>query len=204
MAVARELMPAPERWTVEEYLAFERRAEARSEYYDGKIVLMAGGTPTHSLIGMNTGGEFYAALRGTPCRAYTNDLKVRSSPTQYVYPDLTVICGEVETDASDPHAATNPRLLVEVASPSTHYHDRTVKWLRYQFLPSLTDYLLVAQDQPLAEHFWREADGHWRYTSYLGLDAELTVPSLGIRIPLRRLYDGVTFPEQEHPDRPAR
>ena len=73
------------------------------------------------------------------------------------------------------------------------YHDRHAKWLRYQFLPSLTDYLLVAQEQPLVEHFRRDEAGEWRYKSYLGLGGELSVPSLGCRIPIRQIYAGAEF-----------
>jgi Uma2 family endonuclease len=197
MAIARELIPTQERWTVEEYLAQERNAVAKSEYYDGKIVMMAGGSPTHSLMAMNIGGELYAVLRGTSCRVYSSDLKVRSSPTQYVYPDVTVIYGEFESDDADASVATNPRLIVEVRSPSTKYYDRTGKWLRYQFMPSLTDYLLVAQDQPLVEHFGREEGSYWRYKAFVGLDTELVLPNFDCRIPLVRLYEGVTFAERD-------
>ncbi len=194
---ARQLQPSPERYSVEEYLDWERLADSRSEYYDGKIVMMAGGCPTHSLIAMNVGSELRSGSRGEGCRTFGSDLKVRSGPTQFVYPDITVVCGELEFHDIRQDVVTNPRLIVEVLSPSTEHYDRHIKWLRYQQLASLTDYLLVWQTLLAVEHFWREAESGWRYTSYQGLDAELNIPALNCRIPLRQIYDGVEFPETE-------
>ena len=120
-------------------------------------------------------------------------LEVRSRPSQFVYPDVTVVCGELEFHDIQQDVVTNPRLIVEVLSPSTEHNDRHIKWLRYQQLASLTDYLLVWQTQPAVEHFWHGPEEGWRYASYQGLDAELNVPALNCRVPLRQIYDGVTF-----------
>src|ERR1051326_8359766 len=92
--------PLP-RLTPEEYLAAERAAEHKSEYYDGYVYAMAGGTPNHSLIAHNLHGEFHIALRGRGYRVYTSDLRVRSTPSSYSYPDITVVCGHPQLATSE-------------------------------------------------------------------------------------------------------
>ena len=180
-------------FTAEEYLGWERAADVKSEYYDAEIVMMAGGSPAHSRIANSVGRHLGNALDGSSCGVFNSDLKVRSSAMQFVYPDVTVVCGELEFHDVLQDVVTNPRLIVEVLSPSTEHQGRHVKWLRYQQITALTDYLLVWQDELVVEHFSRSADADWRYVAYLGLDAELVVSSLDCHIPLRRIYDGIDF-----------
>ena len=183
----------PELYSVEDYLYWERLADVRSEFYDGHIVMMAGGSPGHSLLTANMIVELGNVLRGSGCRVYSSDLKVRSGPTQFVYPDATVICGELHYHDAEADVVTNPCLVVEVLSPSTENNDRGVKWMRYQRMPTLTDYLLVSQDEPRVEHRHRDEAGEWQSVTYQGQEAEINVPSLNCRIPLRQIYDGIEF-----------
>ena len=183
----------PELYSIEDYLYWERLADLKSEYYDGRIVMMSGGSPPHSRIASNLIRRFGNALDGTPCGAYTSDLKIRSGPSQFVYPDVSVICGELQFHDAENDVVTNPRLVVEVLSPSTENNDRGVKWMRYQRLPSLTDYLLVSQDKPQIEHHHRDEAGEWQSVTYCGQEAVLAVASLNLHLPLRQIYDGVNF-----------
>jgi Uma2 family endonuclease len=184
----------PELYSVEDYLYWERLADVKSEYYDGRIVMMAGGSPFHSLIAMNIGAELRAVLQGGGCRTFGSDLKVRSGPTQFVYPDVSVVCGDLEFHDIGKDVVTNPRLIVEVLSPSTENNDRGIKWMFYQRLPSLTDYLLVSQDEPRVEHHYRDETGEWQSVTYQGEEAVLAVMPLNCRIPLRQIYAGLEFP----------
>lgn len=183
----------PEHYTVEEYLYWERIADVRHEYYDGQIVMMAGGSPRHSLLGANLIAEFHRAVSGSGCRVYTSDLKIRSSPSQFVYPDVTVVCGELQFHDAERDVVTNPRLIVEVLSPTTETTDRGVKWLHYQRLSMLRDYLMVSQQEPIIEHYYRDEHGEWQSVIHQGLETIMNISALDCAIPLHRIYDGIEF-----------
>src|SRR5688572_25434080 len=116
----------PRRYTIQEYLRMEYDAEQRHEYYDGEIVAMAGGTPPHSLIITNILAGLHTRLRGSPCRVYESNLRVRVPHSRlYAYPDATVVCGATQHDLEDAkrQTITNPKVIVEVLSPSTEHLD---------------------------------------------------------------------------------
>ena len=185
------------RYTITEYLERERQSLEKHEYDNGEILAMAGGSANHSLVAMNFLGELRARLKGQPCRVYESNLRVRiPRTTLYTYPDGSVICGEIKRDADDPAGETvvNPRVIVEVLSPSTELYDRVTKFSRYQQLDSLEEYVLVAQSSPHVECFWRREGGTWLLTPVYGLDAVARLQSLRIELPLREIYAGVEFP----------
>ncbi len=145
----------------EDYLALDRQAEEKSEFIDGVIVSMAGGSEAHDLICGNVFAALRSALRGV-CRVYTSNMRVQVHPSgMYVYPDVTVVCGP--SRLADDHHDTllNPALVVEVLSPSTEQRDRGRKARLYRALPSLNEYLLIAQDGPYVERYVRQANGQW-------------------------------------------
>jgi Uma2 family endonuclease len=181
--------------TVEEYLALERQSEIRSEYLDGEIAAMTGGSPNHSLIIGNLHAELRQALKSGPCRVFPGDLRIRIPATNlYNYPDIVVVCGDVLPDETDRDAILNPVVIVEVLSPTTESYDRGKKFESYQTLESLKEYVLVAQDRPRVEHYLRQ-DGHvWLYTDVSGLDHSVSFASLGCAVPLAEIYDKVLFP----------
>lgn len=184
------------RWTIQEYYRLENDASERHEFDDGEILAMSGGSATHALIMANVSAELHQRLRGRPCRPYSSDLRVRvAGHPRVVYPDVTVIRGKPETDPDDPagHAVLNPRVVVEVMSPSTRTYDRTVKFDAYRRIESLQEYILVEQDEPRVESFLRQEDGAWSFESAAGTDAVLRVRSLELELPLAELYAGVTF-----------
>ena len=194
-------------FSLDEYFAIEEEALEKHEFRDGDIVAMAGGTESHSLITMNFGGELRDGLKGKPCRAYDSNLRVLVPQTPlYTYPDVFAICGPTQYDPKDPRqkTVTNPRLVVEVLSPSTEAYDRGEKFLRYLGVESLQEYVLVSQHTPRVETYFREEDGAWRFGVIVGLEKRLVLRSVGVELPLAEVYANVTFPpEPEMPTEPT-
>ncbi len=182
--------------TVAEYLEIERTAEFKSEFFDGVMYAMAGASPPHNFIKENLSGELHAQLKGGPCRSLSGDQRVRVERTGlYTYPDLLIFCGSPEYSVEDPFCLINPVTVIEILSPSTERYDRGVKFRNYQLIPSLIEYIMVAQDEPAIERFVRRADGTWVIDWCNGLDATLVFTSVAAQIPLADIYAGVTFPE---------
>jgi Uma2 family endonuclease len=183
----RKLTPA-------EYLDIERAAAYRSEYFDGEMFAMAGGSPRHSLISANIIRELGNGLNRRPCAAYESNLRILVSATGlYTYPDASVICGPLEFEDERRDTILNPTLLVEVLSDSTEAYDRGKKFSHYRQIPSLREYLLVSQEEAKIERFLRNEDGSWTLTEAAGLEATLPLPSLGIEISLGEVFDKVDF-----------
>lgn len=183
--------------TVDDYFRAERGSPTRHEFRGGRIIAMAGGTEPHARIASNLVREIGNRLKGTPCRAYGSDLRVLSAATgDYAYPDVTVVCGPAEFGRAPDGQRTvaNPKLIVEVLSPSTEADDRGVKFDGYRAVPSFEQYVLVAQDRPYALTFLRQPDGTWSMRPYIGLDAVVTLPAVGVELPMADVYADVTFP----------
>ncbi len=193
-------------FTTEQYLALERPAPERHEYLDGEIIAMAGEKVPHGLISTNLIGLFVAQLKGTPCFAVAKDTKVRSGlgvvPARNVsgmfsYPDILIVCGEPEYFDDVGDVIVNPSAIVEVLSPSTESFDRGEKFPRYRtWNATLNDYLLVSQTRPFVEHFRRLPDGTWNMRELIGLDATVTIESIGCALKLADVYDRITFSDQ--------
>lgn len=181
--------------TSEEYLALERQATTKSEYIDGEMVAMTGGTSRHGLVTVNLAAELRQRLKQGPCRVYSGDVRIKIlAAGVYYYPDLSVVCGEPLLEDRHDDNLLNPILIVEVLSQSTESYDRGRKFENYQMLESLKEYVLVTQDRPRVEHFLRQ-DGHvWLYTDVSGLDGTVSLTSVGCQIPLAEIYDKVEFP----------
>lgn len=147
--------------SVAEYVAFEEKAQTRHELLDGEVFAMAGGTPEHAALAISVASLLHQALRGKPCRVYSSDMRVRIGATRLTtYPDVTVVCGKLEVDAEDHLAAVNPVVIVEVLSESTSSDDRGATAARYRRLPSLMEYVLVAQDEQRIE-VHRRVEDRW-------------------------------------------
>jgi Uma2 family endonuclease len=212
----------PYRFTVEEYLAFERASEERHEYLDGVIYAMAGSASTQAMAGesedhgticMNLSISLGLQLRGTPCRAFSKDTKVRCGPYRphtreglYAYPDLVVVCGPSQYHDQVRDVLLNPTVIVEVPSSSTEAFDRGEKFRRYRaWLPTLTDYVLVAQDRALIDHYQRAPTGapvpqeqaRWELETLEGFDTHLHLPGINCTVPLAEVYERIVFPQTE-------
>jgi Uma2 family endonuclease len=182
------------RLSPEEYLALDRAAEFRSEYYDGHVYAMSGASRTHVLVTTNLSGELRQALKQRPCEVYAVDLRLRVNPNRlYTYPDISVVCGE--SKLADDHKDTllNPTVLVEVLSPSTEAHDRGFKFVHYRHLESLQEYALVWQSEPRVEIYRRQAAGDWLLSEVSGLESTCKFDSLGCEISLSEIYYRVSF-----------
>ena len=187
--------PKPRFFTPEEYLRLERDAEVRSEYENGVIVAMSGGTPEHDLITGNIFGELRAQLKGKPCVPHTDNMRVwMPACNRYYYPDMSVACDPQYQILDGVANLINPVVIVEVLSPSTEGHDRGPKRDCYQTIPSLAAYILVAQDRPFVEVFTRLEDGDWRVHKLLGLEATLVISAIDCQLPLADIYARVTLP----------
>jgi len=182
--------------TEEQYLAMDRAAEFRSEFLDGEIVAMSGGSVRHSGLKVNLVGEVRAALRGTACQAFNSDLRVRVSSRMYTYPDLTVVCGKPMTADKRQDILLNPTVIFEVLSPSTEHFDRGIKLRRYREIESLTDYILVAQDQIRIEQYTRGDANTWTLHDYQRAEDVLQIASIGVSVPLAAIYERIEFPAE--------
>jgi Uma2 family endonuclease len=188
-------LPEPSRPLTEvEYLEVERAAAFKSEFYQGEMFAMAGGTPQHSLIATNLAGEFRQRLRGGKCVAYNAGLRLKIEATGlYTYPDLSVICGPLRFAEGMDDTVVNPTVLVEVLSDSTEACDRGEKFQHYRQVATLYEYLLVSQRAPRIEQFVRQADGGWLLSEAAGMEKSLELPSLGIVISLAEVFAQVDF-----------
>jgi Uma2 family endonuclease len=196
------------RYTEDQYLSIERESEERHEYLDGQIYAMAGDSPEHGAICTNLTREVSAQLKGTRCQAFAKDMRVRSGPLPrrrysqkglYSYPDLLIVCGELQFLDENRDVIINPKVIIEVASPSTEAFDRGDKFQRYRtYNPSLTDYLIVAQNCPYIEHFARQENGQWVIAaSAIELSESVHVASINCTLQLAEVYDRVEFSEEE-------
>ena len=180
--------------TIEEFLAWEEGQELRWEFDGFRAVAMTGGTAGHSAIQRNLIATLTPRLRGKPCQAYTADLKIQAAGS-IRYPDAFVVCSPVPRNAT---VVTDPVVVFEVLSPSTASIDHFVKNQEYRDTPSIQRYVILEQDFVGATVFARTGDdwvGH-----VLGGDAVLTMPEIGIEVPLSEFYEGVVF----EPPRPRR
>jgi Uma2 family endonuclease len=176
--------------TEEQYLAIERAAEFRSEFLNGEMFAMAGGTQQHNRLQGNLFTEIHMLLRGTPCEVFSSDqrLKVLSSGF-YTYPDLCVVCGPRDPANDYKDVIVDPIVICEVLSPSTEVYDRGLKFQRYRTIESLKDYILVDQNKMRIEQFTRQQGDLWTFRDYQRPDEGLTIDSISVSIPLHLIYD---------------
>jgi Uma2 family endonuclease len=177
-----------------EYLAFERQSETKHEFLNGELFAMAGGSENHVLVSGNVFAAFHAQFRGRDCRVYNSDMRVQVRESGlYTYPDVTAICGDPEFLDETRDTLLNPTVIVEVLSPSTQQRDKTWKFEHYEALPSLQDYLVVAQDRVHVRHYHRQQALQWLLTTRITLDDVVDLPSVGCTLHLSGVYEKVTL-----------
>jgi Uma2 family endonuclease len=176
-------------YSPEEYLALDRAAEFKSEYHAGEILAMAGASENHDTIAVNVLTELRSRLKGGPCRPFSSDMRVHiPAADRYTYPDVTVVCGERQFADGRRDVLLNPTLVVEVLSRTTEAYNRGEKAAAYRRLPSLEEYLLIAQDRPHVEQYTRQPDGRWLLSEAEGLQAIVHLPSIGAGLALSEVY----------------
>jgi Uma2 family endonuclease len=182
------------RYTPEEYLALERHAEFKSEYLNGRIIAMAGGSPEHADVVLNIGSELRARLRPRGCRVFVNDVRAKiASLAGYVYPDAMAVCGTAMFLNTKPRTLLNPNLIIEVLSDTTESYDRGEKFEAYQAIESLLEYVLVDSRRVRVERYVRQG-AFWVFSAETALDATLQLSSVDCPLSLREIYADVEFP----------
>jgi Uma2 family endonuclease len=189
MSTARKL-----KLTEAEYLARENASEFRSEFYDGEVFAMTGGSIAHNRIKENLVGEIYTKLKGGKCQSFSSDQRVKVQETGFIaYLDIIIVCGEPKIDATDDHAIINPQVIIEVLSPSTQRRDRIFKFGQYQQIPSLKEYILVSQSEIDIEQVVRNENNRWEKSVFAGAEDEFTLVSIPMTIKVADIFAGVEF-----------
>ncbi|WP_353573342.1 Uma2 family endonuclease [Candidatus Albibeggiatoa sp. nov. BB20] len=191
--------------TPEEYLAFERQSTEKHEFVDGIIYAygdshaddetyaMSGASQKHNIIAGNLFGELWTSFKKRDCSVYMSDMRVKVSETDYVYPDVVAVCADVELDDNKFDILLNPSVIIEVLSKSTKTYDKDKKMALYQNLPTVQDYVLVAQDQYRIEHYQRRSQNQWLLTVLTEPEQILILQSVDTQISVQDVYDKVSF-----------
>jgi Uma2 family endonuclease len=184
--------------TPEQYLEIERKAEFKSEYYQGEMFAMSGAREPHILIVGNAMGELRQQFRRRPCKAYSNDMRVRVTPTGlYAYPDVVIVCGDPEFVDDTFDTLVNPTVIIEVLSKSTEAYDRSQKFEQYRTLESLKEYMMISSQRVSVERFTRQPDGSWNYIARASLEDSIDLKSVDCHLLLADLYEKVDFSPSE-------
>jgi Uma2 family endonuclease len=183
-----------ERLSLTDYLAMEEAAEYRSEFYNGEVYAMSGGTPAHSRITLDSAYAMIDAFGPRGCEVFESGLKIHvESLNAVLYPDASVFCGPLDSDPATPNLIRNPTLILEVLSKGTSRYDHNGKFFKYQMIPSLRTYVLVEQNEPRVYVAHRNENGDWGFSNYFGLDAVIELAPLGVSITMAQIYKRVSF-----------
>jgi Uma2 family endonuclease len=178
-------------YTEAEYLARERHATYKSEYYRGEIFAMAGATREHNLVAVNVASILREQLRATNCETYPSDMRVRLPSGLYTYPDVSVACGEPTFLDDVVDTLLNPIVIVEVLSESTEAYDRGEKSKQYRRLESLAHYVLIDSEKAHIEVYTRQPNLRWMLSEAEGLEAAIDLPAINCRLTLSEVYSKV-------------
>jgi Uma2 family endonuclease len=181
--------------TVEEYFEFEKDSGEKYEYYKGEVFAMSGATLHHNIISMNLAVLIGSKLKGHTCRPFNSDQRIRIPENDlYTYPDLSIVCGPVQTANNDQVNILNPSVIIEVLSPSTRNYDMGGKFSLYRDIPSLKEYILVDSETIMAAAFRINSNQHWELEEYKQLTDTLELQTVKLGLPLTGTYEGVEFP----------
>jgi Uma2 family endonuclease len=184
------ISPALHRYTFADYLAYEEASSTKHEFLDGEIYGMAGGTPEHAALSVAVSSALFSQLRGGPCQVFSSDLRIRVLETGLAtYPDVTVVCGELERDPESATTVVNPRVVVEVLSDSTEQFDRGQKLDHYRRIASLATIVLVSHRAVAIELWQRHDAGTWRHEQF-GRGEVAVIEALGVRLVVDEVYAG--------------
>jgi len=179
-------------YSPQQYLAIERDAKEKHEYLNGEIFALAGASERHNLITGNLFASIHAQTKGTPCKVYSSDMRIKVSGTGlYTYPDVVALCGEAHFDDEQRDTLLNPNLIIEVISKSTEGYDRGEKFAHYRRIESLAEYLLISQDQYRIEQYVRQPDNQWLMSEVANLEESIELPSIKCKLLLSDVYDRV-------------
>jgi len=178
----------------EQYLEIDSRAERPSEYYDGVMYPIEATSLRHGRIQQNIAFGLRQRLQGpSPCEAHGPTIRVKLPNKRYAYPDVVVVCGKIEVDAKKYDTVLNPTVVVEILSPSTADFDRGAKANLYRAIPTLRDFVIVAQDRMLVQLYKRQQDDVWTLLQFSQADSRLPLDSIGVQFALQEIYERVEF-----------
>lgn len=181
-------------YSSEEYLTLEEAADYKSEYYQGEIFAMSGASVNHNRIAGNVHAALNNAFDAKPCEAFMGDVRLLVKKNGlYTYPDVMVVCGQLEFAEGRTDTLTNPIVIVEVLSKSTQDYDRGAKFELYRAIETLQDYVLIDQARIHVEYFRKLEDGRWLLQEFNQLEAILRIEAVGVEIPLSRVYQRVEW-----------
>jgi Uma2 family endonuclease len=184
------------RYTVEEYIELLKNSDERFEFFNGEIVSMAAGKIAHGGIAMNIGASLSNLLANRSCRVFGGDTAVKTARAYpFRLPDVTVVCGDlVIEELNGIEMLLNPILIVEVLSKRTKTYDLKEKFVAYQAIESLKEYLVIDQERPHVIRHIRQPDGQWLRGDFIGMDNSVRLESLDVTISLTEIYRMITFP----------
>ena len=178
----------------ETYLETERGALEKHEYYQGEIFAMSGASAKHNRIFTNLFGELSYKLKGKGCVPYGSDLRIHiPKNTLYTYPDISIICGEMELTDDKFDTATNPSVIIELLSHSTRNYDKGEKFTLYRDIHSLQEYILIDTEKIYVEKHIRNADNSWQLTDYKSIENSFTISTIQLSFLLMDIYEGISF-----------
>ncbi|MCP4110856.1 MAG: Uma2 family endonuclease [Desulfobacteraceae bacterium] len=178
----------------EEYFEMEEAAEYKSEYYHGEIFAMSGASLNHNIIVGNTFASLHSLLSDSDCTVFTSDMKIRvDEAMHYTYPDISIVCGDIEFAGNRDDTVSNPVVIIEVLSKSTKDYDKGSKFAAYQNIKSLKNYILIDQYMCNVEYFYKNKAGKWILDEYKNLDQTLKIRNPGIELPLKTVYNRVKW-----------
>ncbi|MFY9825215.1 MAG: Uma2 family endonuclease [Thermoanaerobaculia bacterium] len=184
------------RLSIPEYLVLERRSEERHEYLDGEMFAMSGASRRHNRIVLNIGKGLDSALEDRGCEVFVSEMRVLTPDNKFfTYPDVVAVCGEPQFADAEVDTLLNPDVIIEVLSPSTEDYDRGPKFAHYRSIPSLREYVMVAQDRVQVEHYLRQPNDDWLPLADLDdLGQTLELRSVGCSLSLAAIYRRVFKP----------
>jgi Uma2 family endonuclease len=195
----KEPIPAysKDRYTIEEYLEMENAATEKHEYYKGEIFAMSGAKLQHNIITTNVLVALANKLTGKPCRPFGSDMRIHiPKNTLFAYPDISVICGEVESRDNDDMNFLNPTAIIEVLSPSTKNYDRGEKFRLYRDIATLKEYILVDSETIAVEAFHINSSGHWELSEYKDISVLLNIRAIDVHLSVSEIYAGTRLIDQ--------
>lgn len=173
----------------DEYLRKERDALYKSEYFNGHVEAMAGASRKHARINLNIIGETYLYLKGKDCETFLSDLRIVSPHREsYTYPDMTIVCNEPKMEDEEEDSLTNPVVIIEVLSKSTGKYDIGDKFLYYQTIPSLKEYILIDSTKRYAKTIRKQSNGEWKSDEVITCNGKVTIKTIGFTLSFDSIY----------------
>jgi len=175
-----------------DYLIMERASTEKHEFYRGEVSAISGAGIQHNIIFSNTFGILSNQLKGKNCRPFGSDLRIHIPLNSlYTYPDISVVCGKIETTDNTFDTIINPSIIIEILSATTRDYDKGGKFALYRDITSLKEYIIIDSEQVAVEKFIRNMDGSWQLTEFKQLTESFTIETVAISLLLKDLYEGV-------------